>query len=293
MAKLSGTIIKGIGGFYYVEVAENVYECKARGVFRKEGITPTVGDRCVISVPETGYALVEEIEQRRNILVRPALANLDKLFIVVSSCRPKPNELVIDRLTVAACDKEIEPIIVFTKLDLGEADELEKVYRTAGIKTVSVDYRTGSGIEEVRKELKDKVSGFAGNSGVGKSTLINAVEPSLNLGTGDISEKLGRGRHTTRSAELFALSFGGKIADTPGFASFDADFGEPIPKENLQFCFPEFEEHIGKCRFTSCAHLCEQGCSVVEAVRDGRISQSRHDSYCTLYREAKERKEWQ
>ena len=293
MVKHEGIITKGIGGFYYVEVAERIYECKARGLFRKEGITPTVGDRCVISVPETGFAFIEKIEERKNILVRPTLANLDKLFIVVSACQPKPNALVIDRLTVQAYDKEITPVIVFTKLDLASADEFEEIYRSAGIKTIRVDYRTGDGLEEVRKELKGYVSGFAGNSGVGKSTLINAVEPELKLSTGEISEKLGRGRHTTRSAELFNLSFGGRIADTPGFASFEGEFGEPIPKENLQFCFPEFEEYINTCRFTSCAHLCEQGCSIVQAVKDGKISQQRHESYCTLYKEAKERKEWQ
>ncbi len=293
MDRFEGLIIKGIGGFYYVEVAETVYECKARGVFRKQNITPTVGDRCVIEVPETGFASIAEILPRKNILVRPTLANLDKLIIVVSSCKPKPNYLIIDRLTSAAEDKEIKPVVVITKVDLAPIDELYEVYSKACIETICVDYRTGEGIDRVREELKGCVSGFAGNSGVGKSTLINAVEPELGLATGEISDKLGRGRHTTRSAELFNLSFGGKIADTPGFASFDSDFGEPIDKDNLQFCFPEFEPYIGKCKFTSCAHLCERGCEIVSAVERGEISPQRHESYCSLYREAKERKEWQ
>ncbi len=293
MNTFEGIIIKGIGGFYYVEVAETVYECKARGVFRKQNITPTVGDRCIIEVPETGFASIAEILPRKNILIRPTLANLDKLIIVVSACRPKPNYLIIDRLTSSAEDKGIKPVVVITKADLAPIDELYDVYSKACIETIAIDYRTGEGIDKVRDELKNCISGFAGNSGVGKSTLINAVEPKLKLATGEISDKLGRGRHTTRSAELFNLSFGGKIADTPGFASFDGDFGEPINKDNLQFCFPEFESYIGKCKFTSCAHLCERGCEIVSAVERGEISSQRHESYCTLYREAKERKEWQ
>lgn len=292
MNTFEGIIIKGIGGFYYVEVAETVYECKARGVFRKQNITPTVGDRCVIEVPETGFASIAEIKPRKNILIRPTLANLDKLIIVVSACKPKPNYLIIDRLTSAAIDKEIKPIIAITKTDLADAQELLEVYEKSCIDTIRIDYETGEGIERVREELKGCISGFAGNSGVGKSTLINAVEPELKLATGEISDKLGRGRHTTRSAELFDLSFGGKIADTPGFASFDGEFGEPIDKDNLQFCFPEFEPYIGKCKFTSCAHLCERGCEIVSAAERGDIAPQRHESYCALYREAKERKEW-
>lgn len=292
MNTFEGIIIKGIGGFYYVEVAEAVYECKARGLFRKQNITPTVGDRCRIEVPENGFASIVEILPRKNILIRPALANLDKLIIVVSACKPRPNYLIIDRLASAAVDKDIKPIIAITKTDLASVDELNRVYEKACIDTVCIDYKTGDGIERVRSELKGCISGFAGNSGVGKSTLINAVEPELKLATGEISDKLGRGRHTTRSAELFNLSFGGKIADTPGFASFDGEFGEPIDKDSLQFCFPEFEPYIGKCKFTSCAHLCERGCEIVEAVNRGDIAKQRHESYCTLYREAKERKEW-
>lgn len=293
MKTFEGIIIKGIGGFYYVEVADSVYECKARGVFRRQNVTPTVGDRCIIEVPETGFASVSEILPRKNILVRPTLSNLDKLIVVVSACKPKPNFLIIDRLISAAIDKEIKPVVVITKTDLASADELLEVYKKACVDVISIDYETGDGIEKVRNELKDCISGFAGNSGVGKSTLINAVEPELKLATGEISDKLGRGRHTTRSAELFNLSFGGKIADTPGFASFDGDFGEPIDKENLQFCFPEFEPYIGRCKFTSCAHLCERGCEIVAAVERGEISSHRHESYCALYKEAKERKEWQ
>lgn len=293
MKTFEGIIIKGIGGFYYVEVAETVYECKARGVFRKQNITPTVGDRCRIEVPETGFASIAEILPRKNILIRPTLSNLDKLIIVVSACKPRPNYLIVDRLVSAALDKDIKPVIAITKGDLAPADELLEVYNKSGIDTVLIDYDTGEGIDRVRVELKGCISGFAGNSGVGKSTLINAVEPQLKLATGEISDKLGRGRHTTRSAELFNLSFGGKIADTPGFASFDGDFGEPIDKDNLQFCFPEFEPYIGKCKFTSCAHLCERGCEIVSAVERGEISSQRHESYCTLYKEAKERKEWE
>ncbi|MDR1002375.1 MAG: ribosome small subunit-dependent GTPase A [Oscillospiraceae bacterium] len=291
MTEQRGLIIKGIDGFYYVEAADTVYECRARGIHRKNGIVPTVGDRCTFSVNE-GLCMVESIEERKNLLVRPPLANLDKLFIVVSLCDPAPNLLLIDRLTVCAEDKSIEPVIVFTKLDMGDVEEVKSIYDSSGIKTICVDYRSNSGIDLIKREMKDVISGFAGNSGVGKSTLLNAIEPSLNCETGEISKKLGRGRHTTRSSELYNLSFGGKIADTPGFSSFDMNMYDITDKDNLKYCFTEFEEYIHSCKFGSCTHVCEQGCAVIEAVESGKISKSRHNSYCVMFDEAKKKKDW-
>lgn len=288
-----GQIIKGIGGFYYVETAGTIYECKARGVFRKKGLTPTVGDICTFTVPENGIAVIDTIEERKNCLIRPAIANLDKLFIVASTKLPQPNTLVLDRLVAMAEYNDIEPIMVFTKLDLSPADEIAAIYKKAGLKTVMVDYSSGGGIDDLKDLMKDAVSAFAGNSGVGKSTLINAIAPGLVIETGEVSEKLGRGRHTTRSVELYDLPFGGKLADTPGFSSFDIETGMQIKKDELADCFREFAEYMPNCKFTSCAHLCEKGCAVVEAVKNGEISLSRHESYKALYEEAKNIKEWE
>lgn len=290
---LRGIILKGVGGFYYVECGDKIYECKARGAFRKRGITPLAGDRCRVTVREDSYCTIDEIEPRKNCLVRPAVANIDTLFIVAASVKPSPSYTVIDRMTAMAEKNDIQPIIVVTKLDLSGADELCAVYRLAGFEVVEIDYRVGAGIDRIRDLMRDKISAFAGNSGVGKSTLLNAIEPKLLLETGDISEKLGRGRHTTRSVELFSLSFGGRIADTPGFASFDGELVMNIEKEQLQYCFKEFERYIPDCRFTGCAHIREKGCAVLEAVRQGEIASSRHNSYCLMYEEAKNIKPWE
>lgn len=290
---LEGLILKGVGGFYYVESGSNVYECKARGLFRKSGTTPLAGDRCRITVRDGGYCTIDTIEPRKNRLVRPAVANIDTLFIVAASVKPSPSYTVIDRMTAMAEQNGIQPVIVVTKLDLSGAGELCAVYRLAGFEVVEIDYRTGAGLERIRGLMRDKISAFAGNSGVGKSTLLNAIEPDLLLETGDISEKLGRGRHTTRSVELFTLSFGGRIADTPGFASFEGELVMNIEKEQLQYCFREFERYIPDCRFTGCAHLKEKGCAVLEAVERGEIARSRHDSYRLLYEEAKNIKPWE
>lgn len=292
-SKLNGTIVKGIGGFYYVEAAGRIYECKARGVFRLHELVPTVGDHCEITVNDDGYALIESISERRNIFVRPAVANLDKLFVVVSARDPSPNTLVIDRVVAAAEYSDVEPIIVLTKTDLAPADEIREVYQKAGIKVITVNYQTGEGIQLVRDELTRCTSAFAGNSGVGKSTLLNAVDPTLRQKTADISRKLGRGRHTTREVELFRLPFGGMIADTPGFSSFDGEVGAVIEKDQLQYCFREFEPYLGECRFVSCAHLCEKGCAVLAGLKAGCIAKSRHESYLAMYEEAKNIKPWE
>lgn len=292
MSKLDGIIIKGIGGFYYVEAAGEIYECKARGVFRKSGIKPLAGDRVSISVNDNAENTVDEIYERKSLLQRPPVANVDRLFIVSSVCEPKPVLLIIDRLTALAVNKGIEPIVVFTKNDLESADEYVEIYRKAGIKSFSVSCKTGKGVELVKEELKNHISAFCGNSGVGKSSLLNVIDPDLALKTGEISDKLGRGRHTTRHSELFKVE-GGYVADTPGFSSFETEETELILKEDLPYAFKEFEEYIGQCKFTSCLHLKDKGCRIIQAVEDGEIPVSRHESYCSMMEQAKNIKEWE
>ena len=293
MKTLSGIIIKITGGFYYVEVDDYVYECKARGVFRKRGCTPLVGDYVDIEVPEgDGYCSISSIKDRKNSLVRPALANLDVLVIVSSVVEPVANTYIIDKMISAAVDKDIEPVVVFSKTDLQDCSKYLEIYQKVGIKAIEYSSVTKKGLEEIKEVLSGKVSAFSGNSGVGKSTLLNALFPELSLATGEISDKLGRGRHTTRTVELFKC-FGGYVADTPGFSTVDLDRYEIIRKENLQYCFPEFSEYINECKFTSCAHLCEKGCAVIAAVEEGIIPKSRHESYVRMYNEVKDIKDWQ
>lgn len=291
--RLSGIITKGIGGFYYVEAEGEIFECKARGIFRKNGIMPLPGDKVEI---EAGSDIKENtinaIFDRKNFLKRPPVANIDRLYIVASVCEPNPSPLVIDRLTAIAEQKEIEPVIVITKTDLAPPDELFEIYKKAGMQTFCVSLANDDGIEEVRESLKGKVSAFTGNTGVGKSTLLNRIDPDLAIETGAISKKLGRGRHTTRHVELYKVN-GGYVADTPGFSALDIEAGEFIHKDELPFCFREFLPHLGKCKFSSCAHVNDKGCSVLEAVHSGEISRSRHESYVSLYNEAKEVKDWE
>ena len=296
-----GIIIKGIGGFYYVEADGVVYECRGRGALRgrggknpSEGITPLAGDRCVISVYQNGLASLDKILERRNCLARPPIANLDNLFIVVSTCEPQPNSLTVDRFVSLAEYKAIEPVIVLTKLDKAADDGFGNIYRKAGFTVIEADYSGAREfLDQIRSMMRNKISAFAGNTGVGKSTLLNALCPQLNRETGETSRKLGRGRHTTRETELFSLDFGGRIADTPGFLSFDGEFAEFVYKEDLPDTFREFADYVGQCRFTGCSHTCEKGCAVLAAVRRGEISQSRHASYTALYNEVKDIKEWE
>lgn len=289
----NGIILKGIGGFYYVEAAGAVYECKARGVFRKKRITPLAGDRVQITVTDDGTEnTVDEIFERKNFLKRPPVANIDSLIIVSSTVSPRPSTLVIDKLIAIAEYKGIEPVVVFTKTDLEPAEKLLDIYKLAGISCAMVCNKTGEGVEEVRNLLNGKISAFTGNSGVGKTSLLNALDPNLSLATGAISEKLGRGRHTTRQAELFKTC-GGYIVDTPGFSAWDLEKEQVIKKDELAECFREFRPYLGQCRFTTCSHTCDKGCRIIKAVEDGEISRSRHDSYVEMYQAAKELKEWE
>lgn len=291
--QLEGRIRKSLSGFYEVEAADNLYTCKARGVFRKTGITPLVGDLVRISVEAADEeGTVDEVLPRRNALSRPPVANLDNLFIVVSVCEPEPNALVVDRLTAIAEYKKIEPVIVVTKSDLGAAGRLTETYRKAGFRTFCVGEDDRGSVPQIRELLRGHISAFTGNTGVGKSTLLNALDPSLSIATAQISQKLGRGRHTTRHVELYSTC-GGCVADTPGFSALDIENGEFIHKDELQYCFREFAPYLGACRFTSCAHVRDKGCRVLEAVQAGEIAPSRHASYVALYEEAKQIKDWQ
>lgn len=292
MRTLKGTIIKGIGGFYYVEAADEIFECKARGVFRKEKLTPLVGDKVTVSINDNAENTVDEIMPRKNVLTRPPVVNIDNLIIVVSTVEPKPSTLVIDKLIAVAEHKDIEPIIVITKSDLASAREIYDIYTLAGFNTIAVSNETGSGIDEVKAVLKGKISALTGNSGVGKTSLLNNLDSSLDLKTAHISKKLGRGRHTTRQAELYRVC-GGFVVDTPGFSSFEIDKDDIIMKDELAYCFRDFSEYIDKCKFSpSCTHTADKGCAVIEAVNEGKISKSRHNSYVQLYNSVKDIKEW-
>lgn len=288
---LNGKILKGIGGFYYIETADAVYECKARGVFRKQKITPLVGDDVTITIRSNGENTIDSIHPRKNFLVRPPVANIEQLFILSAACNPSPNLFLIDKMTAIAINKGIEPIIVFTKCDLMDLSEFEKIYKNSGLKTVCISSVTKDGIDTVKEWISGKVSAFTGNSGVGKSTLLNSICEGLNLDTGEISEKLGRGRHTTRAVELYKVC-DGYVADTPGFSSFDIEKNESVALEDIQYCFPEFQPYLGKCKFVSCSHTVDKGCAVLEALSDGKIEKTRHESYKAMYSEAKELKKW-
>lgn len=287
---ITGIIIKATAGFYYVEIGDTVYECKARGAFRNEKISPLVGDRVDISLNgEKG--VIEEIHPRKNSVVRPPVANIDRMFIVSSLGIPAPNTLLIDR-SISICEKKgIEPIIVFNKNDCNSAEEYESVYKKAGFITAVTSCETKTGIEELKNLLVDGINVFMGNSGVGKSSLLNLIIPEQRLATAEISQKLGRGRHTTRTTELIKL--GNKyIADTAGFSTFDIESYETVLKEDLPYTFREFKDFLGKCQFTSCSHTKEKGCAVIEAVNEGIIPKERHKNYCQIYDEIKNIKEW-
>ena len=258
-------IIKGIGGFYYVKTADGVVECRAKGIFRKRGITPVAGDRVRLE-HEAGTAVIAEVLPRKNVFVRT---------------------LVIDKLSAIAVDRGAQPVLVITKGDLQDAGALMQCYRTAGFPVLCVNAATGEGLAPLCAMLAGKLSVFSGNSGVGKSTLLGALMPGQTLATGEISQKLGRGRHTTREVTLYE-AHGGLVADTPGFASLDMARAAAILKENLELAFPDIARLFGQCRFTGCSHLTEVGCAVREAVQKGEISRTRYESYAALYEEAKE-----
>lgn len=288
----SGRIVKALSGFYFVQTEESLIECKARGRFRKEGITPLVGDWVSISL-ENGKGMIEQIGERKNFFIRPAVANLDLLVLLVSEAIPVTEPFLIDRVTAIAGNQNVPILICVNKNDLCDEGRLSGIYRSAGYDVVTTSASTGYGIPELWDLIRGKVVAFTGNSGVGKSSILNCLAPEFAIQTGEISEKLGRGRHTTRHIELFSLPEETYVADTPGFSSFDTDQMEVVLKENLQYTFPDFAPYLGKCQFHDCAHLREPGCAVTAALRDGSICRSRYESYERLYEKAKAVKLWE
>lgn len=289
---MQGVIIKALSGFYYVKTESGTVECRARGRFRLDGSSPLVGDKVEISLDANGKGRVDKLLPRKNFFIRPAVANIDLLIAVASEVNPVTDPFLIDRVTAFAEHMGCEVLICINKSDAARVSRLRDIYATSGYRVIETSAVTGEGVEELRGCIAGKVCAFSGNSGVGKSSLLNALEPGLGLETGVVSEKLGRGRHTTRHVEIFPAG-GAFVADTPGFASFDMEQLPPIPKEELQFCFPEFGPYIGKCRFDDCAHLKEPGCAVREAMDEGKINASRHLSYARLYEISAKYKEWE
>ena len=290
---MEGRLLKAISGFFYTECGNTVYECKASGVFRKEKKTPLAGDIVTFDVLPNQKGYITGILPRKNELIRPPVANADQLILLSASVCPTPNTRVLDQITAIAAHMGISCVLVFNKSDLKDVEEYCGIYRRAGYPVFSISCETGEGVEEIRPLLSGKLSVFTGNTGVGKSSLLNRLFPEMDLKTGEVSEKLGRGRHTTRQVELFRLDENTLVADTPGFSLLDFDRLELIRKDELAGCFPEFGEYTGCCRFTSCSHTKEKGCAVLEALREGSIEPSRHESYVSMYEEAKKIKEWE
>ena len=288
-----GRIQKALSGFYYVDVGgERPLECRARGKFRKTGVSPLVGDWVEVMETEPGHGMVWEILPRRCAFDRPAVANVDQLVAVASCATPETDPFLIDRVASLAALKDCPTVVCINKCDLVPGDALAEIYRAAGIPTVCVSAETGEGLPELRRLIKGKLSAFTGNSGVGKSSILNALDPEFSLPVAEISEKLGRGRHTTRHVELFRLSCGAEIIDTPGFSSFESEDLSLELKEHLPETFVEFRPYLEKCSFTGCSHTKEKGCAVLKAVKAGEIPKSRHQSYVRLYEELKDLRHW-
>ena len=290
--KQTGRILRSISGFYDVQTPAGLITCRARGILRKEGNSPLTGDVVEITM-ERGKGMVERILPRKNSFIRPAVANVDALVVFAANVNPVTEPFLIDRVAALAGDQEVPVILCVNKCDLDPGMDLVRIYRNAGFPVVSASAETGEGIEALREMIRGKVTAFTGNSGVGKSSVLNRLCPELCLPTGEVSEKLGRGRHTTRHVELYALGDDTYVADTPGFSSFDTDQMEVILKENLQYAFPDFAPYLGQCQFHDCSHRAEPGCAVTEAVRTGVLEKTRHESYLRLYEKASQIKLWE
>lgn len=288
-----GVIIKSLSGFYTVSAGDSIVECKARGRFRHDGFSPLVGDRVEVTMDAQGRGRIDSVLERRNSFIRPAVANVDQIVMFAAAVNPVTDPFLIDRVVAIAENAGCEAVICLNKCDLDVAERLYEIYRTVGCRVIRTSAETGLGMDELRDAIRGKTSAFTGNSGVGKSSILNRLMPELQLQTGAVSEKLGRGKHTTRHVELYALGDETYVADTPGFASFEVDMVEPISCENLQFAFREFRPYIGQCRFSDCAHLREPGCAVLEALEQGKIAPERHQSYAKLYEIAQNTHEWE
>ena len=288
----TGRILRSLSGFYDVQTPAGIVTCRARGILRKEGNSPLTGDLVQITV-EKGKGMVEKILPRRNWFVRPAVANVDALVIFAANTNPVTEPFLIDRVAAIAGDREVKVYLCINKCDLDPAVDLERIYRNAGFEVIMTSAETGEGIEQLRSVLNGKLTAFTGNSGVGKSSVLNRLCPELALPTGEVSDKLGRGRHTTRHVELYRLEENTYVADTPGFSSFDTDQMDVILKENLQYAFPDFGAYIGKCQFHDCSHRKEPGCAVTAALEAGQIEPTRYSSYLRLYEKSSQVKLWE
>ena len=287
---MEGYIIKGIAGFYYISCGENIYECKAKGIFRKQGIKPLVGDRVQIEVLDQDKCLgnIIEILPRKNSLIRPAVANVDQAIVVFAMAKPDPNLNLLDRFLLMMNYHGIDTIICLSKEDIvseKKVKELEKTYEKAAKKVITFSNKTGNGIEEIKDLLKDKITVLAGPSGVGKSSLLNIISPKAKSETGEISEKIGRGKHTTRHSELFKIYENSFLFDTPGFSSLQI---QDIKKEDLKYYIPEFQEYEDQCKFKGCMHIHEPACAIKENLQKGNISQSRYYNYVQIFEELAE-----
>ena len=288
----TGRILRSLSGFYDVQTQEGVISCRARGVLRKEGAVPCTGDFVEIAV-EHGKGMVQKVLPRTNHFVRPAVANIDALVVFAANTNPVTEPFLIDRVAAIAGEQEVPVYLCVNKCDLDPAMDLVRIYEHAGFTVIRASAETGEGVETLRQLISGKLTAFTGNSGVGKSSMLNRLCPELALPTAEVSDKLGRGRHTTRHVELYQLDENTYVADTPGFSSFDTDQMETILKENLQYAFPDFGPYLGKCQFHDCSHRAEPGCAVTAAVRAGDLEATRYDSYLKLYEKASQIKTWE
>ena len=292
---MTGRIMKGIGGFYYVEVeGAGLYECRAKGIFRNKKMKPNVGDIVDIDViseeEKTGNLTV--IHKRKNQLIRPMVANVDQALVIFAVHEPEPNFQLLNRFLIMMEKQQIPVIICFNKMDLASEEEKEQLrqdYENSGCRVLFSSAREGEGIPEIRELLRGKATVMAGPSGVGKSSTLNTISPKTQMETGAVSEKIKRGRHTTRHSELIYLGEETFLMDTPGFSSL---YLEDIDKEELRFYFPEFADYENQCRFNGCSHIHEPGCAVKQALEEGAISRMRYDDYCYLYEELANAKKW-
>lgn len=287
-----GTIMKALSGFYYVDAQGETVTCRGRGKLRHAKVKPLVGDRVEFTWMEDGTGAVDEVLERKNQFSRPAVANLDQLVVLCANVNPITDPFLVDRVATLAEDRNCQVVIGINKCDLDPGDRLYEIYSAAGFPTLRLSAKTGQGLEELRKSLSGKVSAFTGNSGVGKSSLLNALSPQFELAVGEVSDKLGRGRHTTRHVEFFRLE-DALVADTPGFSSFDEESGALEDRERLARAFREFRPYLDDCRFVGCSHTKEAGCAVLTAVAEGKIPPSRHESYKRLFELVKNYRPWE
>ncbi len=288
----NGRILRSLSGFYEVQTPQGLVTCRGRGHLRKGREIPLTGDLVEITL-EQGKGMVEKILPRRNRFIRPAVANVDALVVFAANANPVTEPFLIDRVAAIAGDQEVPVYLCVNKCDLDPAKDLVKIYRNVGFPVILASAETGEGVEELRALLAGKLTAFTGNTGVGKSSMLNRLCPSLELATGQVSEKLGRGRHTTRHVELYPIGENTYVADTPGFASFDTEQMDVLLKENLQYAFPDFAPCLGNCQFHDCTHRAEPGCAVRQAVEAGSLEKTRYESYLRLYEKSSQIKPWE